>query len=196
MCVCLSVHEGEALVTITHDALALTVQGLPSSSLDIGPHGTPLLQGLTTASDIWWSVNTWDLFKVVHLRALPEVTSGDTYGRCKRAVRILVGCFLVLLVFWWYSKWIKLNLWRSYQNATPGYFSLHFRKLWTNANVFPVFYVTISWETCPVVFTKFYYFSVSFPSKQKWSVSKYSNMEFNLAETFSPLKGFHCFWLM
>ena len=52
VCVCLSTGGGGPHVTITHDALALTVQGpsWPWTPPDMG-HGTP---GPAPASDIWW----------------------------------------------------------------------------------------------------------------------------------------------
>ena len=113
--VCLSVYRGP-YVTITHDALDLTVQSplhirpedpltpkpvLPPSPKDMRL-GTPWGPNPLPASDIWWpSLETCSsLFIRPHCtETLLGVTSCGcwrNYGQRKRAVRILLECFLVL----------------------------------------------------------------------------------------------------
>ena len=81
---------GGSHVTIVHDALDLTVQGLSS----VGPprHGT-------SASDIWWSsLDTCSNFFTSGSPS-PCLTFGgywSTYGRRKWAVCILLECLLVV----------------------------------------------------------------------------------------------------
>ena len=98
--VCICLLTGGSNVTITHDALGLTVSGPPSPLLDMGPHctGTP---PPTTGAHIWW------LLKHVRLASggcasywnaflLPETT---VYPRAWRALHI--ACALATTCCWY-----------------------------------------------------------------------------------------------
>ena len=84
-----SVHGGSH-VTITHDALDITVQGL--SPLPSPPPDPPASKNLVAI--------TGNLFKLVHLRThlnqYLHLVATKTCMVGKRAVRILLECFLVI----------------------------------------------------------------------------------------------------
>ena len=131
------------------------------------------LIGRTTASDMWWPI-----LEICSSCLLEDPPRGDIWwhiwsvqvdGTQPTGMLFCTFCFLLTLNI----NNIEL-MWRSQQN---------FRPVWTSANVFPVFYVTIELTNLSSS-AKFYYSSVSVPRQQKSGVSKYSNMEFNLAETF------------
>ena len=106
--VCLSAG-GFPHVTVSRDALELTIQG-PSAStlpLDMGPHcigTTP--PPVTSGSQDRRPVQTWSLEdppRYWHLVATKACTVG------KHVVCIILGCFLVVVVTAWYKFYGKVN---------------------------------------------------------------------------------------
>ena len=109
-------QAGRSHMTITSDALELTVQGFP---LDMGPQGPlaplPSGHGLLGTSPgpspnpllVTSGGHHWRLVKPFYFRSpLLGLTSGgrwSRYGQRKQAVHILLECFLVLLMISHYS---------------------------------------------------------------------------------------------
>ena len=97
--VCLSFCSGGSHVTITHDALDLTVH----PPTDMGPHSTGTSPAVTSGGHHWRPVQTCSLQNLPP----PVLTSGDYWSMYvwrKWAVSILVECFLVKHVFKIHTK--------------------------------------------------------------------------------------------
>ena len=105
--VCDSIQRGP-LVTITHDAMNLTVQSPTGPrSLDIRP-GTPSPSTLPPATDIWWSI--LETCSNCSLEEPPPrkqnlVVATEVRTVCKQVVRILLECFLVTV--YCHRIWLK-----------------------------------------------------------------------------------------
>ena len=84
---------GGAHVTITHDALDLTVQPLPTSNMN--PEDPLTRTSLT--SDIWLpSLETCSNMFIRPHCVGPPGSDWRSYRQRKRAVRVLLECFLVI----------------------------------------------------------------------------------------------------
>ena len=87
-------------VTITHDALNVTVQGPSPPTRDMGPPGlSPFHLLVTSDSNYWRPGQTCSL---ENPPTLPVLTSGGMLTKVhtvgKWAVRILLECFLVYII--------------------------------------------------------------------------------------------------
>ena len=98
--------EGSPHMTITHDALDLTLQPLANSSpLDMTLGNSPSFNPgplLATSCSHWTSVQICSLDLTVQPPSFPRrqhlAVSSETGTNCKRAVHILPECFLVVCV--------------------------------------------------------------------------------------------------